>query len=114
VNSVPQLQNIADFIVAKFGDPEYRFSGVDLNLDNMTAPNRAAVLGLEIGDIILIKFTPNNLGGAIEQYGQIIRLDHSIEGTRHDMTIGVAALDFTFLVLDDAVFGKLDSNSLAF
>jgi len=114
VNSVTQLQNIADFIVAKFGDPEYRFNGVDLNLDNMTAPNRAAVLGLEIGDIILIKFTPNNVGAAIEQYGQIIRLDHSIDGTRHDMTIGVSSLDFTFLVLDDAVFGKLDNNSLAF
>lgn len=114
VSSVAQLQNIADFIVAKFGDPEYRFSGVDLNLDNMTAPNRAAVLGLEIGDIILIKFTPNNVGAAIEQFGQIIRVDHSIDGTRHDMTIGVSSLDFTFLVLDDAVFGKLDNNSLAF
>ena len=114
VSSVTQLQNLADFIVAKFADPEYRFSGVDLNLDNMTAPNRAAVLGLEIGDIILIKFTPNNVGAAIEQYGQIIRLDHSIDGTRHDMTIGVSSLDFTFLVLDDAVFGKLDNNSLAF
>ena len=114
VSSVPQLQNIADFIVAKFADPEYRFSGVDLNLDKMTAPNRAAVLGLEIGDIMLIKFTPNNVGAAIEQYGQIIRIDHSIDGTRHDMTIGVSALDFTFLILDDAVFGKLDENSLAF
>ena len=114
VSSVAQLQNLADFIVAKFGDPEYRFSGVDLNLDNMTAPNRAAVLGLEIGDIILIKFTPNNVGAAIEQFGQIIRVDHSIDGTRHDMTIGVSSLDFTFLVLDDAVFGKLDNNSLAF
>lgn len=114
VNSVTQLQNLADFIVAKYADPEYRFSGVDLNLDKMTAPNRAAVLGLEIGDIILIKFTPNNVGAAIEQYGQIIRVDHDIDGTRHDMTIGVASLDFTFLVLDDAVFGKLDNNSLAF
>lgn len=114
VNSVAQLQNLADFIVAKYADPEYRFSGVDLNLDKMTAPNRAAVLGLEIGDIILIKFTPNNVGAAIEQYGQIIRVDHDIDGTRHDMTIGVASLDFTFLVLDDALFGKLDSNSLAF
>jgi len=34
---------------------------------------------------------------------------------RHDISISFTSLDWTFLVLDDAVFGKLDSNNaLAF
>ena len=101
VNSQDQLQNIADFIVQKYGDPEYRFETIAVNLDTLGASDKATVLGLEIGD-------------PIQQYGQIIRLGHEVEADRHDLLISVASLDWTFLVLDDTVFGKLDSNYLAF
>lgn len=109
-----QVRDLADFTVQKYGDPEYRFNGVSMNLDTMSAPNRASVLGLEIGDVVLVKFTPNSVGNAIEQYGQIIAIDHDIEQSRHDMQIGLASLDFTSLVLDDALFGTMDNNSLGF
>ena len=114
VDSQAQLDNIADFTVQKYAEPEYRFAGVSMNLDTMSAPNLASVLALELGDIALIKFTPNSIGDPILQYGQIISLDNSIEGQRHDITIGVTALDWTFLVLDDALFGTIGNNSLAF
>lgn len=114
VNSQAQLQNIADFTVAKYADPEYRFAGIEMNLDTMTPSDRATALGLEIGDVILIKFTPNSIGTPITQYGQIIKIDHDFETTRHDMTIGISALDWTFLVLDDSVFGIIGTNALAF
>lgn len=114
VNSQGQLDNIADFLVQKYAQPEYRFAGVSMNLDTMSAPHLASVLALELGDVVLIKFTPNNIGDPITQYGQIISLDNNIEGTRHDITIGVSALDWTFLVLDDALFGIMDNNHLAF
>jgi hypothetical protein len=114
VDSQAQLDNIADFTVQKYAQPEYRFAGVSMNLDTMSAPNLASVLALELGDIALIKFTPNSIGDPILQYGQIISLDNSIEGQRHDITIGVTALDWTFLVLDDALFGTIGNNSLAF
>ena len=114
VNSEAQLQNIADFIVQKYGDPEYRFAGVRMNLDTMTSLQRADVLGLELGDVIQITFTPNNVGSPIVQYGQVIRLDHDIQLDRHDITLGVSALDWTFLVLDDTLFGTLDNRHLGF
>lgn len=115
VSTQLQLQNLADFLVQKYGDPEYRFETIRVNLDTVGSANKATCLGLEIGDIINITFTPNDIGDPIQQYGQIIRLNHEIEPSRHDMFISVASLDWTFLVLDDAVFGKLDSNNaLAF
>jgi hypothetical protein len=115
VSTQLQLENIAEFLVQKFGEPEYRFETIQVNLDTVGAGNKATCLGLEIGDIIFIAFTPNSLGDPIEQYGQVIRIDHNIETNRHDMSISVASLDWTFLVLDDSVFGKLDSNNnLAF
>jgi len=115
VSTEAQLQNLADFLVQKYGDPEYRFETISVNLDTVGVTYKATCLGLEIGDVVSITFTPNGIGDPIEQYGQIIRISHELEPLRHDMFISVSSLDWTFLVLDDAVFGKLDSNNaLAF
>jgi len=114
VDSTAQLQNLADFLVQKYGDPEYRFETISMNLNTMTAPNKATILGLEIADVISVKFTPNGLGDPIEQFGQIIRVNQELDSVRHDVSISVASLDWTFLVLDDAVFGILDLDHLAF
>jgi len=110
-----QLANLANFLVQKYGDPEYRFESISVNLDTVGSANKATCLGLEIGDVISVTFTPNNLGDPIQQYGQIIRVAHALDGLSHNMSISVASLDWSFLVLDDALFGKLDSNNaLAF
>lgn len=114
VSTTGQLQNLANYVVDRYADPEYRFESVTMNLDTMTAGDKATVLGLELGDIVLVKFTPNDIGTPIQQYGEIIKLDNSVEQIRHDITIGLAALDWTFLVLDDTVFGTMGSNHLAF
>jgi hypothetical protein len=115
LSTTTQLQNLADFLVQKYGEPEYRFETIQVNLNTVGSTNKAACLALEIGDIISITFTPNNIGDPIQQFGQIIRIDHSMETRRHDLSFSVASLDWTFLVLDDAVFGRLDENhALAF
>jgi len=115
VDSQDQLDNLADFLVSKYADPEYRISGFAINLDGISSAQRASVLGLELGDVVKITFTPNSLGDPIVQYGQVIRLDHEIEQTRHDLILGLASVDWTFLVLDDVLFGTMDSNNaLAF
>lgn len=114
VSTGTELQNLADFIVQKYGEPEYRFQTIRVNLDTVGSSNKATCLGLEIGDVISITFTPNNIGDPIEQFGQIISINHDIDTERHDMSISVSSLDWTFLVLDDLLFGKLDNNHLAF
>lgn len=114
VNSTDQLQNLANYVVDRYADPEYRFESISMNLDTMDPADKTTVLGLELGDVVLVKFTPNNIGNTIEQYGEIIKLDHDIEQIRHDVTIGISAIDWTFLVLDDTVFGTMGSNHLAF
>lgn len=114
LSSTDQLANMAAYLVQKYADPEYRFEGIELNLDNMTGAQKAAVLGLELGDVILTRFTPNSIGSQIAQFGQIIRIDNDIRKFRHDMIIGVQSLDWNFLVLDDAEFGIIGSNNLAF
>ena len=115
INSDADLEAYASFLTNKFKDPEYRFKSVQIQLDQRTASQQADILGLEIGDVVGIDFTPNNIAPAIEKHAEVIAIDHSITATNHVVTLGFATLDFSLLVLDDAVFGKLDNgNALAF
>jgi len=113
-SSTGQLENIADYVVEKYAEPQLRFETLSVNLDSISPADRAAVLGLELGDVALLKFTPNQTGSPIERYGQIIRIGHSQSPSRHDVLFGFDSLEFAPLVLDDVVFGKLDENRLGF
>lgn len=109
-----QTEDLASFWVNKYGEPEYRFENLTVNLESLSGTDQISVLGLELGDIIEIKFTPNGIGSPIQRYGQIINIDHAIGIDRHDITYGVGSLQYSFLVLDDTGFGILDTNALAF
>ena len=109
------LEALADFYAQKFAEPEYRFESVDILLDELSAGEQVALLALEIGDVVQIKFTPNEIPPAISKYAEIIRVDHNVDLNNHILSLGFSTLDFALFVLDDAEFGKLDAgNALAF
>lgn len=109
VATTAQLTDIANFIVARYANPEYRFESVTVNLDSLSATNRAKVLALEIGDVCSVKFTPNQLGTGVNQTSAVIGIAHDVKPDRHDVTFSFEALPFTFMVLNDLVYGKLNS-----
>jgi hypothetical protein len=108
------LDDIAEYIVQLYADPKLRFSSITVNVDSLNASDRADVLGLEISDVVSVSFTPNQVGSAIERFGQVIRISHSESPGRHDVTFGLNSLEFAPFVLDDAEFGKLDVGRLGF
>jgi hypothetical protein len=107
-------ENLALFWVSKYGEPEYRFESVDVVLDGLTGSEKEQILQFELGDIVEMEFTPNQVGDPIERYGQIIGIKHNVSADRHTITFGLGSLQFAFLVLDDVGFGILDENALAF
>ncbi len=115
INNDEDLEAYGRYLASKFAEPEYRFKSLQIVLDQRTPSQQADLLGLELGDVVQIKFTPNNISPAIEKYAEIISLNNNVDSTNHVMTIGFSTLDFALLVLDDAVFGKLDNgHALAF
>lgn len=109
------LGDMAVFFASKFAQPEYRFESVEVIVDQLPTIQQADILGLELGSVVKIVFTPNGIAPAIEKYAEIIRIDHAITITNHVISLGFATLDFTLFVLDDPEFGKLDTNNaLAF
>lgn len=111
-------QDVADLAVyyaRKYSQPEYRFEAVSLQVDQLTPSQQADVLGIEIGDVLQIKFTPGGVSPAISKYAEVIRVDNAIDPITHTITLGFSTLDFSLMVLDDLVFGKLDNgHALAF
>lgn len=110
-----EAASYAAYVLSMSKTAELRFTS--LRIDPKDDPDGLwpQMLGRELGDRITIKFTPPG-GGA-----RIIR-DAFIRGIRHDMTPSSwfttwtlqDATKFNFMVLNDAGFGRLDFNAIAY
>ena len=109
-----QLQFLADFLLARYKEPQYRFETVTVVLDTLTEANQDKVLDLEIGDIVLVRFEPSDIPPAIEQYCRIIGINHDWNPNNKNISFSLERLDFAIFILDDAVLGQLDNDRLAY
>jgi hypothetical protein len=109
-----QLQFLADFFLARYKEPQYRFETVTVVLDTLTKINQDKVLDLEIGDIVLVRFEPSDIPPAIEQYVRIIGINHDWTPSSKNISFALERLDFAVFILDDAVLGQLDNDRLAY
>jgi hypothetical protein len=109
-----QLQFLADFNLARYKEPQYRFETVTVVLDTLTTENQNKVLDLEIGDIVLVRFEPSDIPPAIEQYVRIIGINHDWNPANKNISFALERLDFAIFILDDPVLGVLDEDRLAY
>lgn len=117
MSTTEAAQELADWYSSKYANPEFRFESVEVILNDLTTQQQSDILGLELGSVVKIVFTPGNpaTAPAIEKYAEIIRLDSQVDKIIHKVSLGFATLDFASLVLDDTVFGRLDEgNALSF
>jgi hypothetical protein len=109
-----QLQFLADFFLARYKEPQYRFETVTVVLDTLSTVNQDKVLELEIGDIVQVRFEPSDIPPAIEQYCRIIGVNHDWTPGSKNISFALERLDFAVFILDDAVLGQLDNDRLAY
>jgi hypothetical protein len=109
-------QDITDFLANKYGQPAFRFESILLTLNNLSTSQQNTILELELGDVVQIIFTPGSppTGSAINEYAEIIGINHSSDAAFHNVSLRFNTLNGTSLILDDVVFGRLNVNALAF
>jgi hypothetical protein len=108
-------QNLADYLVAQYAEPEYRFESMDVELTDLDEETQTKILDLELGDFVRVKFTPNNIPPAIDRYAEIIRIAQRVTPTSHRVTLGLGSTEYNFFRLSDLVFGRLSTgNALAY
>lgn len=114
LNTDAQVATFATTLLDKYSYPLYRFTELEVRLNDLTLDQQNKVLGIELGDYVQVTFTPSNIPPAIVRMAQVIRNNHAIDVTgEHIVTLGLNSLDVAFfLTLDDPTFGRLDEGSL--
>ncbi len=113
LNSDTDLAELALVLTQRYSLPEYRFNSLEVGLHKLGSSQQNEVLGMEIGSIARVIFTPNGIGDAIDRYVQVISINHSVNPESHYVEFGFQSVDAAYLVLDDPEFGKLDTYSLS-
>jgi hypothetical protein len=107
------LVDTALALVQRYSQPEYLFNSLEIALHKLSSAQQAQILGMEIGSIGEVIFTPNGIGDPIERYVQVISINHTVNPDSHYVEFGFQSVETAYLVLNDAEFGKLDTYSLS-
>jgi hypothetical protein len=113
-DSATDLQSLANFLLSRFKEPQYRFDSLSVVLDVLTEAQQNEVLDLEIGNIVQVRFTPSGVPPAIDQYVRVIGISHDWSNNEKRINLSLERLDFGLFVLDDPVFGVLDDDRLTY
>lgn len=109
-------ESMAEYLATIYANPEYRFESVEIILESLSQVDAETVMNLELTNTCRVIFTPNSIPPAIEQWCQVISQtiawDYSSQLTQ--VNLGFSTFTSTPLVLDDPVFGKLDSGILGY
>jgi hypothetical protein len=113
-NDPSELQFLADFLLARYKQPQYRFNSLSVIMDTLSESEQNEVLNLEIGDIVQVRFTPSGIPPAIEQYVRIIGISHDWSNNEKRISLSLESLGFSLFVLNNPVLGVLDEDRLSF
>jgi hypothetical protein len=104
---------LADYYTNRFGNPQYRVDSITVNVLSLTGTKYVlAVRDLELGDIVIVKFTPGNVAPQIVQYAKVVRINTNISdgGKRYEIEFGLETFQTFPMILNDAEYGKLDNT----
>jgi hypothetical protein len=108
--SEAQAEALADYLVRRYGYPDFRVANVTVDLRALSESQVEDVLDLELGDQADLIFTPNGFGRQIALRNRVIGISHDVGIDRHTMSFAFEDLPFDFFVLNDDVTGKLDNT----
>jgi hypothetical protein len=114
LNDDESLVDLATYYVSLYAQPEYRFDQVEIILSQLSEVDQGKILGLDLGSVVEVQFTPNGIAPAITKFARVISISHTASLVDHKVVLGLGTLNATLFQLDDAAFGILDTGTLAF
>ncbi len=115
IDTDDSAQDLADYLVAQFSQPEYRFESLEIEIFDLSESDQTKILDLELGDFVRVKFTPNDTPPAIDRYAEVIGIAQATTSKTHTVTLSLATTEYNFFKLSDSIFGRLSTgNALAY
>jgi hypothetical protein len=115
-SSASEVEALGDYLLGKYKNPVLRFTGLSNQLAALSATNQDACLNLDLTDIASITKTfVQGSPASVTQTVIVSGITHSITPQSHIVAYTFESTDGNqYLTLDDAIFGVLDQNLLAF
>jgi hypothetical protein len=115
-SSTSEVQQLGQYLLGKYKNPVLRFTGLSTQMAALSTAQQNAVLNLDLTDIATIE--KNYVTGTPTSVTQTL----IVSGVNHTITPLDHIIGFTFesvdanqyFTLNDAIFGVLDQNLLAF
>jgi hypothetical protein len=115
-SSTTEVQALGQYLLGKYRQPQLRFTGLSTQLLALDSAKQDLCLGLELTDICnVVKHFAVGLPTSVDQNVIVSGVSHNITPGSHIITYTFESTDGNqYLTLDDAIFGVLDQNLLAF
>ena len=107
------VEALGNLIVGRYAQPSLRIDTISVEVKDLSSSQVQEVIGLELGDVVQVIFTPNRVGDAINQFLTVDAIEHSVSPSNHTMVFDLSETSLGF-VLDDSSFGVLNVDRLAY
>jgi hypothetical protein len=115
-SSASEVEALGQYLLGKYKDPVLRFTGLSNQLAALSFADQDACLNLDLTEIASITKTfVQGTPSSVTQTVIVSGISHSITPASHIIAYSFESTDGNqYLTLDDAIFGKLNENLLAF
>jgi len=112
--SAENATSFGQFQLGLYAQPTYRVDQITTLLHALPVLKQQEVLNLELGDVVLVKWTPNNIGAEITQAVSIDKIEFAgVTKEERAVTFSMSETAASF-ILDNATFGILGTGILGY
>jgi hypothetical protein len=115
-STTTELEGLGDYLLGKYKQPVLRFTGLSTQLVALTDSQQNICLNLDVTDLCnVVKHFATGSPSLVTQSVIVSGISHNITPGNHIISYTFESTDGNqYLTLDDAIFGILNENLLAF
>jgi hypothetical protein len=108
LDSDAQSLALAQYLLNQYSTPTWQVSEVGVELAPLSNADTNTMLSLDIGSIVTVNFTPNDIAPAITQKCLVQGVQHEIVPGSHRMTLSLIAAPIALFVVGTSLVGGTD------
>jgi hypothetical protein len=115
-STASEVQSLGQYLLGKYSQPQLRFTGLSTQLLALSDAKQNTCLGLDLTDVCsVVKHFAVGSPSSVSQTVIVTGISHNITPASYIISYTFESTDGSnYLTLDDAIFGTLDNNFLAF
>lgn len=99
---------LANYLLTQYSTPTWQVSELGVELAPLSTADTNTMLGLDIGSVVTVGFTPNDIAPAITQKCLVQGVQHEIAPGSHRMTLSLIAAPVALFVVGTSLVGGTD------